>query len=82
MKGRDKKGRFIKDCEEGFNFHLPSLKQMLYWIFVTLILFPWIAIGSKMNILEKFSMLLEYLMSKKEDSDSQKKMDYSISFTS
>ena len=26
-----------------------------------------------MNILEKFSILLEYLMSKKEDIDSQKK---------
>ena len=73
MKGRDKKGRFIKDNDEGYNFHLPSLKQMLYWIFVTLILFPWIAISSKMNILEKLSMILEYLISKKEETDSQKK---------
>ena len=73
MKARDKKGRFIKESDEGFNFHLPSLKQMLYWILVTLILFPWIAIVSKMNILEKFLLILEYLISKKEDGDSQKK---------
>ena len=72
MKGRDKKVRFIKDNDEGYNFHLPSLKQMLYWIFVTLILFPWIVIASKMNILEKLSMILEYLISKNEETDSQK----------
>ena len=78
MKGRDKNGRFMKNESDGFNFSLPSLKQLIYWLLILVILSPWIVIGIKLNIPEKYSMLFNYLLDNKEASEGQKKMDYSI----
>ena len=73
MKGRDKNGRFVKNELDGLNFALPSLKQLIYWLLILVILSPWIVIGIKLNIPEKYSMLFDYLLDNKEVSEGQKK---------
>ena len=73
MKVRDKQGRFTKNDSEGFNFYLTSVKQIIYWILLLIILFPWIAIGTKLKVLEKISLLFDYLIGNKEENENQKK---------
>ena len=72
------KERDMKNELDDFNFALPSLKQLIYWLLILVILSPWIVIGIKLNIPEKYSMLFDYLLDNKEVSEGQKKMDYSI----
>ena len=73
MKGRDKNDKFMKNELDGFNFALPSLKHLMYWLLLLVILSPWIIIGIKLNILEKYSMLFDYLLDNKEVNEGQKK---------
>ena len=53
---RDGKGRFAKYKEDGHkkSFLLPSIKAINYWIFIFVILSPWIVIGSKFHLLANF----------------------------
>ena len=71
---RDGKERFTKYKKEGHkvSFLLPSIKAITYWIFIFVILLPWIVIGSKFHLLRKLFNLMDELMLKNEE-DSPKK---------
>ena len=80
MKGRDKCGRFVKNDVDGFHFYFPPLKKILYWILLFIILFPWLIVFSKLDVLEKLSILFENLLTSKEENKGTKKMGYFIRF--
>jgi len=64
MKKRDSKGRFSKnDCEENNNLILtiPSLKTIITWISIILVLFPWIIIISKFNLFQRLESFFDIL---------------------
>ncbi len=71
---RDGKGRFIKHKNEGckVSFLLPSIKSIVYWIFIFAIFLPWIVIGSRFHLLSKIFNFMDDLMLKTEE-DAQKK---------
>lgn len=73
MKCGYKNGKFIKNVEEGLNLSLPFIKQIIQWALIIFILFPWIIIGAKLNILKKISVILESIMSNSEENETQKK---------
>lgn len=60
--------------------NISSLITVIYWILILAILFPWIAIISKFNFLNKILELFENLMSKTSNNDAEpsKKMAYFI----
>lgn len=50
---RDKRGRFKKEDEwMNFTFTFPSIKKLLYWGLLLVVVLPWIIIASKFKILE------------------------------
>lgn len=61
---RDKNGRFKKKEEEGlnFSFHLPSIKTMICWLLLFVLLLPWIEILSNLKIFQKIFDLMESIM--------------------
>ena len=73
MKGKDKCGRFVKNDVDGFHFYFPPLKKILYWILLFIILFPWLIVFSKLDVLEKLSILFENLVASKEENEGTKK---------
>ena len=73
MKGRDKCGRFVTNDVDGFHFYFPPLKKILYWILLFIILFPWLIVFSKLDVLEKLSILFENLVASKEENEGTKK---------
>ena len=66
---RDKNGRFIKKEEEGLkvNFSLPSMKTMICWIILFVIMLPWMEIVSKLKIFQKIFDFVESLMLMEKD---------------
>ena len=64
---RDKNGRFSKD--DGYNFYLsiPSLKNLVYWAFIIIILFPWLVIGARFNIIQKIFEFFEEIFLKNDE---------------
>ena len=71
---RDKNGRFSKD--DGYNFYLyiPSLKNLVYWAFIIIILFPWLVIGARFNIIQKiFEFFEEIFLKNDENGETTKK---------
>ena len=79
---RDNKGRFSKSSDDGLKITLgvPSVKKIILYLLLAIILMPWISILSKLNILRKIVDYFEYLLKLgNEDTDSNgKKMDYFI----
>ena len=73
MKGRDKSGRFIKNDVDGFHFYFPSLKKFFYWIMLFIILFPWLVVFSKLDLLEKLAIFFENMIIYKEENERTKK---------
>ena len=67
---RDSKGRYAKDDNGGYhlNLYIPPIKIMIYWILFMAIIFPWIVIGAKFELMKKILKLVKLL----------KKMDYFI----
>ena len=61
---RDNKGRYAKVTNDGynFNFYVPSIKTLIYWILFIIIIFPWIVIGSKFELLKKLFGLFEKIL--------------------
>ena len=85
QKGRCKKltddGSKIND-DTGFKLSLsiPSLKRILNWLLIFLIIMPWISVIVRYNIIVKlFNKFEEFItISTTEDTEAPKKMDYFI----
>ena len=75
---RDQKGRFTKenddDCK-GFklSFTLPSFTALIYWAFLFIITMPWAIILERSNAFKKIFDFFDYVLTPKEESDTQKK---------
>ena len=60
MKACDSKGRFSKREEDSeLILAFPSLKTIINWIILIFIFFPWFAILSKFNLLEKILSIFD-----------------------
>ena len=72
---RDNRGRFLKqDKNTTINFTIPTLKDIIFWLIVCFILFPWIAIRARFHVLRKIIEFFENCMFiEKEVEDSPKK---------
>ena len=55
----DKNDRFSKDDGYSFYLYIPSLKNLVYWAFIIIILFPWLVIGARFNIIQKIFEFFE-----------------------
>ena len=80
MKARDAKGRFSKKEDDSeLILAFPSLKTILNWIIILFIFFPWFAILSKFNLLERVLSIFDSLFKKADEPAADgKKMDYFI----
>ena len=78
----DSKGRNVKEDNDGYNLNLyiPPIKIMIYWIFFFEIIFPWIVIGAKFELLKKIFIFFENLMQSPTDDigETPKNLDYFI----
>ena len=84
MKARDNKGRFTKNEENCIQLTIPSLKSLILFTLIFLILFPWIIIIAKLHPLETIEIMFEKVMginTAQEESDTPKKMVYFIEIT-
>ena len=65
---RDKKGRFTK-ADRGYQFTVtfPSIKNMIFWIFIIIIVSPWALIFQRSNILQKLIDFFENVLMPKEN---------------
>ena len=74
---RDKKGRFTSDADDnkGYKFTLtfPSVKNLIFWVFILILVSPWAIILERSNILQKLLEFLENILIKKEESETSKK---------
>ena len=79
---RDKKGRFTgkDDDNRGYQFTiiLPSIRNIIFWILIIIIVSPWALIFESSNLLEKLLDFFENILIQKEESESSKKTDYSF----
>ena len=81
MNTRDSKGRFAKKEDENYlHLAIPSLKTFLSLFFITLVFMPWIIIISKLHPFDRMEFLFAKIFgyNASEESESPKKMDYSI----
>ena len=71
---RDKKGRFTK-ADTGYHLTVtfPSIKNMIFWIFIIIIVSPWALIFQRSNILQKLIDFFENVLMPKEKPESSKK---------
>ena len=55
---RDKKGRFTSEADDnrGYKFTVtfPSIKNMIFWVFIIIIVLPWALILERSNVLKKY----------------------------
>ena len=74
MKARDNMGRFAKqDDWHTINITIPSFRNVIYWILLLIILFPWIIIGGKFNLFQKIMEFFQNIMERNEDKETTKK---------
>ena len=61
---RDSKGRYAKADNDGYhlNLYIPPIKIMIYWILFMAIIFPWIVIGAKFELMKKIFIFFEKIM--------------------
>ena len=61
---RYNKGRYAKAYNDGYNLNLyiPPIKIMIYWILFMAIIFPWIVIGAKFELMKKIFIFFEKIM--------------------
>ena len=74
MPKRDKTGKFVKDESEGFKFILtfPPLKKIICWVFIFIVLLPWLCIAFKFDILNLILEKMEELLMKSDRETSKK----------
>ena len=74
---RDKKGRFTSEANDnkGYKFTLtfPSLKNLVFWVFILILVSPWAIILERSNILQKLLEFFENILIQKEESETSKK---------
>ena len=74
---RDKKGRFTSEADDnkGYKFTVtfPSIKNMIFWIFIIIIVLPWALIFERSNILKKVLDFFDNILIPKEESETSKK---------
>ena len=74
---RDKKGRFTSEADDnkGYKFTLtfPSVKNLIFWVFILILVSPWAIILERSNILQKLLEFLENILIEKEESETSKK---------
>jgi hypothetical protein len=74
---RDKKGRFTSEVDDnkGYKFTLtfPSVKNLIFWVFILILVSPWAIILERSNILQKLLEFLENILIQKEESETSKK---------
>ena len=74
---RDKKGRFSSetDDERGdiFTLTFPSIKNLIFWAFILIIVLPWAIILERANILQKLLDFFDNILTKKEEPETSKK---------
>ena len=74
---RDKKGRFTSDADDnkGYKFTLtfPSVKNLIFWVFILILVSPWAIILERSNILQKLLEFFENILIQKEESKTSKK---------
>ena len=74
---RDKKGRFTSEADDNrgykFTFTFPSIKNLIFWAFVIIIVLPWALILERFNILGKILDFFDNILVRKEESEASKK---------
>ena len=74
---RDKKGRFAgkDDDNRGYQFTIafPSIRNIIFWVLIIIIVSPWALILERSNILQKLLDFFENILIPKEESDFSKK---------
>ena len=74
---RDKKGRFTSEADDnkGYKFTLtfPSVKNLIFWVFILILVSPWAIILERSNILQKLLEFLENILIQKEEPETSKK---------
>ena len=74
---KDKKGRFTSEADDnkGYKFTLtfPSVKNLIFWVFILILVSPWAIILERSNILQKLLEFLENILIQKEESETSKK---------
>ena len=64
---RDKNGRFSRDDGYNIYFYIPSIKILIYWAFIIIILLPWMVIGARFNIIQKVFEFFEVILLKNDE---------------
>ena len=75
---RDKKGRFAgkDDDNRGYQFTItfPSIRNIIFWVLIIIIVSPWALIFERSNLLQKLLDFFEKnILIPKEESESSKK---------
>ena len=74
---RDKKGRFTSEADDkrGYSFTItfPSIKNLIFWIFIIIIVLPWALIFERSNIFQKILDFFENILLQKEETETSKK---------
>ena len=74
---RDKKGRFTSETDDNrgylFTLSFPSIKNLILWTFILIILLPWAITIERANILQKLLNFIDNILMKKEESETSKK---------
>ena len=72
----DKKGRFTSEADDnrGYKFTVtfPSIKNMIFWVFIIIIVLPWALIFERSNILQKVLNFFDNILIPKEESETSK----------
>ena len=73
---RDKKGRLTSETDDnrGYKFTVtfPSVKNMIFWVFIIIIVLPWALILERSNVLQKVLDFSENIFIPKEESEASK----------
>ena len=70
MKKRDSKGRFSRNSDEEDNnlvLTLTSVKNIILWIIIIFVLYPWLIIISKFNVFQKLENIFDILYKERNE---------------
>ena len=74
---RDKKGRFAgkDDDNRGYQFTIafPSIRNIIFWLLIIIIVSPWVLIFKRYNLLQKLLDFFENILIPKKEQESSKK---------
>ena len=71
---RDKNGRYTKEDGYSLCVSFQSIKKLVYWAFIFIVILPWLVIGSRFNLIQKiFEIFEEMLLRSDENGETTKK---------